>query len=46
MAGNRPVYSVAVNPSTNSELLDLLTYDRTMGNSYSEPEHMEMNIDD
>lgn len=42
----RPVYSVAVNPSTNSELLDLLTYDRTMGNSYSEPEHMEMNIDD
>ena len=33
----RPIYSIAVNPSTNSELLDLLTYDRTMGNNYSEP---------
>lgn len=42
----RPIYSIAVNPSTNSELLDLLTYDRTMGNSYSEPEHASMNIDD
>ena len=42
----RPIYSVAVNPSTNSELLDLLTYDRTMGNNYSEPGHSNMNIDD
>lgn len=41
-----PIYSVAVNPTTNSELLDLLTYDRTMGNSYSEPGHADMNIDD
>ena len=41
-----PVYSMAVNPATTSELLDLLTYDRTMGANYSEPGREFMNIDD
>ena len=41
-----PVYSVAVNPSTESELLDMLTYDRTIGENYSEIDGRKMNFND
>ena len=41
-----PVYSVAVNPTTESELLDLLTYDRVIGENYSEVDGRMMNFND
>ena len=41
-----PVYSVAVNPTTESELLDMLTYDRVIGENYSEVDGRMMNFND
>ncbi len=41
-----PLYSVALNPTTSSELLDLLTYDRTIGENYSEIDGRRFNFND
>lgn len=41
-----PLYSVAVNPTNSSELLDLLTYDRTIGENYSEIDGRKFNFND
>ena len=41
-----PLYSVALNPTTTSELLDLLTYDRTIGENYSEIDGKRFNFND
>lgn len=41
-----PLYSMSVNPTTTSELLDLLTYDRTIGENYSEIGGRKFNFND
>ncbi len=41
-----PLYSMSVNPTTTSELLDLLTYDRTIGENYSEIDGRKFNFND
>ena len=41
-----PVYSVAVNSTTESELLDMLTYDGVMGENYWEVDGRMKNFND